>query len=103
MDFAHTGLPKKDFIRPDDVVGSGNLLYINGKKPDVIAAFDPQKIEIDTLCNGKVDEKTPKEAIKEAVLLDTAFPIEDTYPGWRDTVNAWLGSDDGRAYLVKKL
>ena len=93
MEFAHTGLPKKDFVRPDDVVGNDRFLYINGKKPEVLASFDPEKVEVDTLCNGKVNENTPKEAIKQAVLLDTAFPIEDEYPGWRDPVNEWLGSD----------
>jgi hypothetical protein len=103
MEFAHTGLPKKDFVRPDDVVGNDRFLYINGKKPEVLASFDPEKVEVDILCNGKVNEQTPKEAIKQAVLLDTAFPIEDEYPGWRDPVNEWLGSDKGRAYLVKKL
>ena len=103
MDFAHTGLPKKDFIRPDDVVGSGRFLYLNSKKPDILSSFDPQKIEIDSLCNGKVDEKTPQDAIKTAVLLDNAFPIEDTYPGWSDPVKKWLWSDSGKAYLIQKM
>lgn len=103
MDFAHTDLPKKDFLKPEDVVGNDKFLYINGKKPDVLSSFDPQKIEVDVLCNGKVDEKTPKEAIKQALLLETAFPIEDWYPGWRTPVDAWLGSEGGRTYLIKKL
>lgn len=103
MEFAHTGLPKKDFIRPDDVGWSGSFLYINGKKPDILAAFDPQKVEIDSLCRGKVSEATPKDAIRQAVLLDAAFPIEDGYPGWREPINLWLGSDKGREYLIKKL
>ncbi len=90
MDFAHTNLPKQDFVKPDDVVGGDRFLYINGKKPEVLSSFDPEKLEIDILCQGKVDERTPKEAIKQAVLLDSAFPIEDEYPGWREPVNAWL-------------
>ncbi len=103
MDFIHTGLPKKDFIRPDDVGGTDRFLYLEGKKPDILKSFDPTKIEIDSLCNGKVNERTPKEAIKQAVIFDTAFPIEDEYPGWRDPVNAWLGSEDGRKYLIEKM
>ena len=56
MDFAHETLPKKDFIRPDDVVGNGQFLYINGKKPEVLKSFTPEKVQIDTLCSGRVSE-----------------------------------------------
>ena len=90
MEFAHTDLPKKDFVRPSDVVGSGQFLYINGKKPEVLSSFSPEKIQVDTLCTGKVTDKTPKDAIKDAVILDKAFPIEDSYPNWREPVDAWL-------------
>ena len=103
MDFAHTDLPKKDFIRPDDVGGSGQFLYINGKKPEVLKGFTPEKIQVDILCTGRVSETTPKEAIKDAVILDKAFPIEDSFPNWREPVDAWLGSDRGRLYLIEKL
>lgn len=103
MDFAHTGLPKKDFVRPDDVVGNNQFLYINGKKPEVLSSFAPEKIQVDALCNGRVSPTTPQEAIRDAVVLDKAFPIEDSYPTWREPVDAWLGSERGRAYLIERL
>lgn len=103
MDFAHTDLPKQDFVKPSDVGGSGKFLYINGKKPEVLSAFNPEKIQVDILCNGRVSDTTPKEAIKDAVILDKAFPIEDSYPSWREPVDAWLWSEKGRAYLIEKL
>lgn len=103
MEFAHIDIPKKDFVRPSDVVGSGQFLYINGKKPEVLSAFSPEKIQVDTLCTGKVTDKTPKDAIKDAVILDKAFPIEDSYPNWREPVDAWLWSDKWRLYLIEKL
>jgi penicillin-binding protein 1A len=103
MDFAHEELPKKDFVRPDDIGGSGQFIYINGKKPEVLKWFSPEKIQIDSLCTGRVSEKTPKEAIKDAVILDKAFPIEDSYPNWREPVDTWLNSDKGRLYLIEKL
>lgn len=80
MESIHHNLPKEDFARPDDVEGSEKFLYIEGKKPEVLSSFDPQKIQIDTLCDGQVNEQTPKEAIREAVIMQTAFPIEDAYP-----------------------
>ena len=45
---------------------------------------------MDALCGGRVSDTTPKEAIKDAVILDKAFPIEDSYPSWREPVDAWL-------------
>ena len=90
MDFAHTDLPKQDFVKPADVVGSGQFLYINGKKPEILKSFNPEKIQVDVLCNGRVSDATPKEAIRDAVILDKAFPIEDSYPSWREPVDAWL-------------
>ena len=103
MDFAHKDLPKKDFVRPDDVWGNDVFLYIQNQKPNILKSFNPEKIQIDTLCNGKVDAQTPKEAIRDAFILDAAFPIEDTHPAWRESVNAWLGSEGGRSYLIAKL
>lgn len=103
MDFAHTDLPKQDFVKPSDVGGSGKFLYINGKKPEVLSAFNPEKIQVDILCNGRVSETTPKEAIRDAVIFDKAFPIEDSYPSWREPVDAWLWSEKGRKYLIEKL
>lgn len=103
MDFAHTDLPKVDFIKPSDVVWSGQFLYINGKKPEVIKGFNPEKIQVDSLCQWKVSDATPKEAIRDAVILDKAFPIEDSYPNWREPVDAWLNSEKGRLYLIEKL
>lgn len=103
MDFAHTDLPKLEFVKPSDVVGSGQFLYINGKKPEIIKGFNPEKIQVDILCNGQVSDNTPKDAIRDAVILDNAFPIEDSYPSWREPVDAWLGSERGRLYLIQKL
>lgn len=103
MEFEHTDIPKADFIRPDTVSGNDKFLYIDGQKPDLLNSFAPEKIQIDTLCNGKVNEKTPKESVRDAVVLNTAFPIEDNYPGWRAPIDAWLGSDEGRQYLIDRL
>lgn len=90
MDFEHTEIPKADFIRPDSVSGNDKFLYIDGQKPDILSSFAPEKIQIDVLCNGKVDQKTPKESIRDAVVLSTAFPIEDLYPTWRTPIDSWL-------------
>jgi penicillin-binding protein 1A len=103
MDFAHTDLPKQDFVKPSDVVGGSHFLYINGKKPDILKAFNPEKIQVDELCNGLVSDSTPHDAIRDAVILDRAFPIEDSYPSWREPVDAWLWSEKGRKYLIEKL
>ncbi len=90
MEFEHIDIPKTDFVRPDTVSGNDKFLYIDGQKPDLLNSFAPEKIQVDTLCNGKVDEKTPKESVRDAVVLNTAFPIEDNYPGWRAPIDAWL-------------
>lgn len=103
MDFEHTEIPKADFIRPDSVSGNDKFLYIDGQKPDILSSFAPEKIQIDVLCNGKVDQKTPKESIRDAVVLSTAFPIEDLYPTWRTPIDSWLWSDDWRQYLIDKI
>lgn len=103
MDFAHNDLPKQDFVKPDDVGWSGKFLYINGKKPEVLWSFNPEKIQVDILCNGQVSDATPQDAIRDAVIYDKAFPIEDSYPSWREPIEAWLGSEKGREYLIKKL
>lgn len=103
MDTAHENLPKADFTRPKDVGGSWRFLYIEWKKPEVIGSFNPEKIQVDMLCSGKVTDTTPQEAIRDAVILDKAFPIEDMFPTWREPVDAWLGSDRGRLYLIERL
>lgn len=90
MEFEHTDIPKSDFLRPDTVSGNDKFLYIDGQKPDLLNSFAPEKIQVDILCNGKVNDKTPKESIRDAVVLNTAFPIEDTYPGWRAPIDIWL-------------
>ena len=67
-----------------------------GSAPDVLAAFDPQKIQIDTLCNGKVDARTPQEAIKEAVLFKKSIVLQDEHDQQiRQTLN--LGHTIGHA------
>ncbi len=103
MDFAHTDLPKQDFVKPSDVVGSGQFLYISGKKPEILKGFNPEKIQVDVLCSGRVTDATPQDAIRDAVIFEKAFPIEDSYPSWREPVDAWLWSEKGRKYLIEKL
>lgn len=102
MDFAHTDLPKEDFVKPDSVVGSGQFLYISDQKPEIIKWFNPEKIQVDSLCNGRVSDSTPEDAIRDAVILDTSFPIEDRYPNWREPVNIWLGGERWKLYLIEK-
>ncbi len=94
MEFEHIGIPKTDFVRPDTVSGNDKFLYIDGQKPEILNSFAPEKIQVDTLCNGKVNDKTPKESVRDAIVLNTAFPIEDNYPGWRGPIDHWLGSDE---------
>ncbi len=90
MEFEHRDIPKTDFIRPDTISGNDKFLYIDGQKPELLNSFAPEKIQVDILCNGKVNDKTPKESIRDAVVLNTAFPVEDSYPGWRAPIDKWL-------------
>ncbi len=103
MEFEHVDIPKTDFIRPDTVSGNDKFLYIDSQKPAILNSFSPEKIQVDILCNGKVNDKTPKESVRDAVVLNTAFPIEDSYPEWRARIDAWLGGEAGKTYLIDKL
>lgn len=103
MDFAHTDLPKKDFVQPDDVGWSGQFLYLKDRKPEVLKPLLFEKIQIDIFCSGKVSDRTPREAIRDAVVLERAFPIEDNYPNWREPVEKWLDNDASRLFLIEKL
>lgn len=80
MNFAHQGLPVEKFKKPDSVT-SATISSITGKlasestpstnRVTGLFAVKPTKYEsagkevtVDALCNGKVTDETPKEAIK---------------------------------------
>ena len=105
MEFAHAKLPKEEFKRPKDGTYDITISRLSGKKatealPDslkviTIVAVDPKNLEldtppksvqIDTLCNGAVTDKTPEEAIGN-VYIQTSAPIIDGYrKDWLKTI-----------------
>lgn len=81
MEFAHKNLPKETFTKPDSVF-SATISQISGKlatesTPDKLRitslfAVKPteyegsfKEVQVDSLCNGKVTDNTPSEAIKK--------------------------------------
>jgi membrane carboxypeptidase/penicillin-binding protein len=109
MTFAHKGLPKETFKRPEGVY-SATISKISGKlvgtstpediRVSSIFAVKPteyenslKEVEVDMLCNGKVTERTPESAIKRGYLMN-ANPIIDSYdPTWLGSVRSWLARD----------
>ncbi len=52
-------------------------------------------VRIDSLCNGKVTDNTPKAAIKNAVLIEFRSLIPDNEK-WQDPVIEWAKSDEAK-------
>lgn len=119
MEFAHgkngLNLPVEPFKKPDSVYSatisgiSGKLASENTppeKRVASIFAVKPtayensvKQVEVDSLCNGKVTEATPINAIKKGYLLSTN-PIIDSYdPDWLASIRSWVSSDAGKAYF----
>jgi hypothetical protein len=58
-----------------------------------------KEIEVDSLCNGKVTDATPEEAIKRGYLADMN-PIIDSYQDeWLPAVRSWARSGSGAMSL----
>ena len=116
MEFAHKGLPKEEFKRPDSIY-TATISSISGKlagdgTPDAMrvtsmfavkpTAYESamKQIEVDSLCNGKVTSATPEDAIKKGFLLDVK-PIIDSYdPKWLPAIRGWINKES-QAYAVK--
>lgn len=98
MQFAHKKLPKEEFKKPQSLF-TATISKMSGKlasentpqslRVTTIFAVKPtayessyKMLEVDSLCNGKVTQYTPKNAIKQGYLLDVN-PIIDSYdPKW---------------------
>ena len=92
MDFAHEELDRTSFSRPSSILGSGDYIYIKGKKPEEIEAIQVETIEVDGLCHGVVTESTPTAAIKKGIFLEVGMPIEDPIDAWRQPVLDWINT-----------
>lgn len=108
MDFAHKGLPVEEFKKPDSVY-SATISSITGKlasentptanRVTGMFAVKPTKFEsagkevtVDSLCNGKVTDATPTEAIRTGMLVDLEPIIESYDPSWVASTRNWVGA-----------
>lgn len=117
MEFAHRNLPKEQFKKPDSVYSatistiSGKLASENtpeGYRVTSIFAVKPtayensmKEMEVDSLCNGKVTENTPADAVKKGYLINVN-PIIDSYDTeWLGSIKSWVKSEAGSAYFAE--
>ncbi|MDD5198040.1 MAG: transglycosylase domain-containing protein [Candidatus Gracilibacteria bacterium] len=116
MEAAHKNLPKETFQKPESVI-TASISQISGRlasesTPDTlkvtsIFAVKPTEyeesfktVEVDSLCNGKVTENTPTEAIKKGYLVNIN-PIIDGYEkDWLSSISGWIRSEVGTAYFA---
>lgn len=116
MEAAHKDLPKETFQKPESVI-TATISQISGRlagestpdnlKVTSIFAVKPteyeesfKSIEVDSLCNGKVTEATPVEAIKKGYLVNIN-PIIDGYEkDWLSSLSWWMKSEVGTAYFA---
>lgn len=69
------------------------------KPTEYEGSFDP--VEVDSLCNGKVTDNTPPEAIKKGYLATKLNPIIDGFEkDWLVSVSGWVRSEAGAAYFA---
>lgn len=116
MEAAHKNLPKEEFKKPESVF-SATISETSGRlasestpsslRVTSIFAVKPteyegtfKKLEVDSLCNGKVTDATPKDAIKEWFLVDNISPIIDSYDkSWLSSISGWTRSEAGKSYF----
>lgn len=116
MEAAHKNLPKETFQKPESVF-SATISQISGRlateatpdklKSTSIFAVKPTEyegsfkpIEVDGLCNGKVTDATPPEAIKKGYLATNLNPIIDGFQkDWLSSISGWIKSEAGMAYF----
>lgn len=117
MEFAHRNLPKEQFKKPDSVY-SATISSISGKlasentpenfRVTSVFAVKPtayensmKEIEVDSLCNGKVTESTPADAVEKGYLINVN-PIIDSYEtDWLGPIKSWVRSEAGSAYFAE--
>lgn len=115
MEAAHKNLPKEEFKKPDSIY-SATISKISGRlaSESTLDAFQISSIfavkpteyeepfketEIDSLCNGKVTDSTPKDAIKRGYLANID-PIIDGYnKDWLPPIYDWMKSEEGVSYF----
>ncbi len=99
MEYAHKNLAKEDWTKPDDL----KTYYVSkitwllsteqtGEWNSIASYFynEPKKydsgskaIQVDALCNGKVTESTPTEAIKTMYLVSNIVDIDSSAKEWK--------------------
>lgn len=101
----------EEFKKPDSVY-SATISTITGKlagdktpsgnRVTGLFAVKPTKYEsagkevtVDSLCNGKVTDDTPTEAIKTGILVDLEPIVESYDPSWVASTKNWVGSHAG--------
>ncbi|MDP2104288.1 MAG: transglycosylase domain-containing protein [Candidatus Gracilibacteria bacterium] len=116
MEAAHKNLKKEEFKKPASIISatisetSGRLASEstpNNLRVTSIFAVKPTEyegaskmIEVDSLCNGKVTDSTPKDAIKKGYLIENINPIIDSYDkDWLIPIYGWTKSEAGKSYF----
>jgi len=115
MEAAHKNLKKEEFKKPDSII-SATISQTSGRlasestpenlRITSIFAVKPteyeggsKEIEVDSLCNGKVTDNTPKDAIKKWYLINVN-PIIDSYDkSWLSPIYGWTTSEAGKSYF----
>jgi hypothetical protein len=106
MEFAHKGLPVSQFKKPEGI-SSATISTITGKlitegtppenRISGLFAVKPTQYEstgktvtVDSLCNGRVTEFTPVDAVKTGVLIDFNPIVESYDPSWISATRKWV-------------
>ncbi len=110
MEFAHIWKPIEKWEMPSSVKqiniseiswllpnpeNTNNLPYVNSLFVNSPNEYDNsyKQIEVDSLCNWKVTEDTPKAAIKKVTVLKLNW-LDPSNKSWQDPIDKWTKTDD---------
>ncbi|MDD5213838.1 MAG: transglycosylase domain-containing protein [Candidatus Gracilibacteria bacterium] len=119
MEYAHKGLAKEDWIKPDDlkttyvskITGypvsstTGSGLSVGSYFYNIPKTYDSgtKAVQVDALCNGKVTDATPPEAIKTMYIMQNQVDIEHNQSDWKSSYMSEIdGSSSGSDILVRE-
>ena len=115
MEAAHKDLPKEVFVKPESIFTatisqfSGKLVNENTPeelKISSIFAVKPTEseesfktVKVDSLCNGKITDNTPSEAIKTGYIVNINPVIDGYEKDWVSSISEWIKSEDWKVFF----